>query len=228
MINRVAPVLDWIDARAPLVGPIQSFLDHPVERVSNLLDLMGELTIFLFTNQVITGILLSMFYRPSDATSGGSFDSIKLIMQTVPAGSIIRGLHYYGAQAMVITIFIHIGRVFWCGAYKKPREVTWLLGVGLLLMTLGLSFTGYLLPWNQEAYWATMVGTAIPGYTPIIGGTIVSILRSGSALTGETITRFYSIHMLLLPALLTVLLVAHLGMTVKQGVSFLTEEWLDG
>ena len=189
---------------------------------------MGEITIFLFTNQVITGILLALYYRPSDAAQGGSFDSIKTIMESVPAGSIIRGLHYYGAQAMVITIFIHMGRVFWCGAYKKPREVTWLLGVLLLLTTLGFAFTGYLLPWNQEAYWATMVGTAIPGYTPVLGNLIVSILRSGDALTGDTITRFYSIHMLLLPLTLSGLLIWHLAMTIKQGVSFLTEEWLDG
>ncbi len=227
-MDRLVEAGEWFDARVPVWSPIKGFLDHPVQRFTNLFDLMGELTIFIFTNQVITGILLAMYYRPSDAETGGSFDSIKLIMQSVPAGNIIRGLHYYGAQAMVITIFIHIGRVFWCGAYKKPREVTWMLGVGLFLTTLGLAFTGYLLPWNQEAYWATMVGTAIPGYTPIIGNLIVSLLRSGDALTGETISRFYSIHMLLLPGALIGLLVWHLAMTVKQGVSFLTEEWLDG
>lgn len=228
MISRLNPVLDWIDARLPVITPTRHFMDHPVQRFSNVLDLMGELTMFMFVNQVITGILLSMYYRPSDATQGGSFDSIKLIMEQVPAGAMIRGLHYYGAQAMVITIFLHMGRVFWCGAYKKPREITWLLGVGLFLVTLGFAFTGYLLPWNQEAYWATMVGTAIPSYTPFIGNVIVSIMRSGSALTGETITRFYSIHMLLLPVSLSILLVFHLYLTVKQGVSFLTEEWLDG
>lgn len=227
-MDRLVEAGEWFDARVPVWGPIKSFLDHPVQQFTNLFDLMGEVTLFIFTNQVITGILLAMYYRPSDAETGGSFDSIKALMQTVPAGSIIRGLHYYGAQAMVITIFIHIGRVFWCGAYKKPREVTWILGVGLLLTTLGLAFTGYLLPWNQEAYWATMVGTAIPGYTPVIGNLIVSLLRGGDALTGVTISRFYSIHMLILPGALIGLLVWHLAMTIRQGVSFLTEEWLDG
>jgi ubiquinol-cytochrome c reductase cytochrome b subunit len=228
MIDRLNTTGEWIDSRMPLVGPTKSFFAHPVNRFENILDLMGELTLFLFVNQLITGVLLAMFYRPSDAEVGGSFASIKSIMETVPFGSLVRGLHYYGAQAMVITIFFHIGRVFWLGAYKKPRELTWLLGVGLFLTTLAFAFTGYLLPWNQEAYWATMVGTAIPGYTPVIGGYIVGVMRSGAALTGDTISRFYSVHMLLLPGTLITLLIFHLALTIKQGVSFLTEEWVDG
>ncbi len=218
------PLLRWLDTRGiNLTGPVIGFFLHPVERFSSLLDLAGETTLFLFVNQLLTGVLLAMYYRPSPVDA---FSSIQYLTYTVPAGMWIRGLHVYGASAMVITVFIHMCRVFWYGGYKKPRELTWVMGCILLIATLGLSFTGYLLPWNQEAYWATIVGTQIPGYTPIIGGFIVDLLRGGNDLTGATITRFYAVHMLIFPGLLMGALLVHLALVIRQGVFFLTEEWI--
>jgi quinol-cytochrome oxidoreductase complex cytochrome b subunit len=201
--------------------PLAEFLLHPVDRFSNLLDLAGEVTLFLFVNQLITGVMLALFYRP---TTTEAFSSLQSITYVVPAGMWLRGLHVYGASAMVITVFIHMCRVFYYGGYKKPREITWVLGVILLLCTLALSLTGYLLPWNQEAYWATIVATQIPGYTPFIGGWVVSLLRGGADLTGATITRFYAVHMLIIPGILMGVLVFHLALVIRQGVFFLTEE----
>jgi quinol-cytochrome oxidoreductase complex cytochrome b subunit len=218
------PLVRWLDERGVgITRPLAEFLLHPVERFSNIFDLAGETTLFLFINQLLTGVMLAVFYRP---TTGEAFTSLQNLSYVVPAGQWIRGLHVYGASAMVVTIFIHMCRVFSYGGYKKPRELTWVLGVILLLCTLGLSFTGYLLPWNQEAYWATIVGTQIPGYTPLIGQWVVTLLRGGADLTGVTLTRFYAIHMLILPGVLIGALVFHLALVVRQGVFFLTEEWL--
>lgn len=218
----LVPLARWLDERgAAIYGPVGAFLMHPVDRFSNLLDLAGEATLFLFINQLITGVLLAVLYRP---TTTGAFSSLQNITYVVPAGQWIRGLHVYGASAMVVAVFIHMCRVFWYGGYKKPRELTWVLGVVLLIATLGLSFTGYLLPWNQEAYWATIVGTYIPFYTPFVGSWVVTLLRGGFDLTGATLTRFYSIHMLILPGLLMGVLVFHLALVIRQGVFFLTEE----
>jgi len=217
-----APMVSGLDERGIGVHRgIGEFLLHPVDRFSNILDLAGEVTLFLFINQLITGIMLALFYRP---TTTGAFSSLQNITYVVPGGVWMRGLHVYGASAMVVTVFIHMCRVFWYGGYKKPRELTWVLGVILLISTLALSLTGYLLPWNQEAYWASIVATQIPGYTPFIGDWVVSLMRGGGDLTGDTITRFYTVHMLILPGLLMGALVFHLALVIRQGVFFLTEE----
>lgn len=216
------PLVRWADERGVGIHrPIAEFLLHPVDRFTNILDLAGEVTLFLFVNQLITGIMLALFYRP---TVTEAFSSLQSVTYVVPAGMWLRGLHVYGASAMVIAVFIHMCRVFWYGGYKKPREVTWVLGSILFLLTLALSLTGYLLPWNQEAYWATIVATQIPGYTPFIGGWVVSLLRGGADLTGATITRFYAVHMLIIPGILMGVLVFHLALVIRQGVFFLTEE----
>ncbi len=218
------PLVRWFDGRGVnIIKPVMEFLAHPVERFTNLFDLAGETTLFLFVNQLLTGVLLAILYRP---TTTEAFTSLQNISYIVPAGQWIRGLHVYGASAMVVTVFIHMCRVFYYGGYKKPRELTWVLGVILLICVLGLSFTGYLLPWNQEAYWATIVGTQIAGYTPFIGQWVVGLLRGGADLTGDTVTRFYAVHMLLFPGLLMGTLVFHLALVVRQGVFFLTEEWI--
>ena len=219
----VLPLVRALDDRGISVQRgVAEFLLHPVDRFSNLLDLAGEVTLFLFINQLITGVMLAIFYRSSTLDA---FVSLQNITYVVPAGVWIRGLHVYGASGMVLTVFIHMCRVFWYGGYKKPRELTWVLGVILLVATLGLSFTGYLLPWNQEAYWATIVGTQIPGYTPLIGSWVVALLRGGADLSAVTLTRFYAIHMLVLPGLLMGALLFHLALVIRQGVFFLTEEY---
>jgi quinol-cytochrome oxidoreductase complex cytochrome b subunit len=206
-------------------------LKHPVPKATHPLDYLGEATIFVFLNQAITGIMLAMFYNgsanqpysynPTTGLAGASiaWQSVYNIMHNVPAGSLIRSMHFWGNYFMVVLVFAHMLRGFYVGAYKYPRELTWLTGVGLLFVTLGFAFTGYLLPWDQKAYWATTVGINIGASVPIIGDVVGNLLRGGPSLSGTTLTRFLAIHMLVLPALLVTLMGVHILLTNIQGVS---------
>jgi quinol-cytochrome oxidoreductase complex cytochrome b subunit len=158
-----------------------------------------------------------MFYRP-DAT-GGAYESMRYIVDDAFLGQFVRGMHKWGASVMVILIFLHMGRVFFFGAYKYPREMTWIIGVVLLILTLAMSFTGYLLPFDDRAYWATIVGVNINGTAPILGPYISDFLRAGPEFGATTLSRFYAIHMLLLPALIIALIGAHLYLVSKLGIS---------
>jgi ubiquinol-cytochrome c reductase cytochrome b subunit len=157
-----------------------------------------------------------MYYSPSP---DHAYESIKYLDGTVTSGAVIRGIHHWGASAMVVLCVAHMIRVFTMGAYKYPREANWLLGVALLFVVLGFGFTGYLLPWDQKAYWATAVGTNIAGTTPIIGAKLVALLRGGSQQGAATLTRFYALHVLLLPVLLSTIVGLHLVLVVRQGVA---------
>ena len=167
-------------------------------------------------NQIVTGILLTIYYVP---TPDQAYATVRYISTQVPAGWLIRGLHHWGASAMVVLAALHMLRVILHGAYKYPREVTWLTGVGLLLIVLGFGFTGYLLPWDQKAYWATTVGTRIAEVTPLVGRWILLLMRGGEELTGVTLARFYGVHVWALPAGLMMLLLAHLYLVVRIGIS---------
>jgi len=167
-------------------------------------------------NQIVTGILLTIYYVP---TPDQAYETVRYISTQVPAGWLIRGLHHWGASAMVVLTALHMLRVILHGAYKYPREVTWLTGVGLLLIVLGFGFTGYLLPWDQKAYWATTVGTRIAEVTPLVGRWILLLMRGGEELTGVTLARFYGVHVWALPATLMMLLLAHLYLVVRIGIS---------
>jgi quinol-cytochrome oxidoreductase complex cytochrome b subunit len=145
-------------------------------------------------------------------------------MNGVAFGWLIRGIHHWGASLMVVFVFVHMLRTFYMAAYKYPREITWLTGVGLLLATLGMGFTGYLLPWNQRAYWATTVGTEIPGTAPFIGPFLIRILRGGTELSGVTLARFFSVHTWFLPAVILLLIGVHMYLIVRLGISSLPEE----
>ncbi|MDB5077441.1 MAG: cytochrome b subunit of the bc complex [Chloroflexi bacterium] len=229
---RMNPAMRWVDDRLHISGVVDAALSHPVPKRVHPLDYLGESTLFVFINQMITGILLAMFYNAS-AQSAYAFDpatgkaaptiawtSIQHIMSSaVPAGSLIRSMHYWGNYFMVVLVFAHMLRGFYVGAYKYPRELTWLTGVALLLVTLGFAFTGYLLPWDQKAYWATQVGVNIGASAPILGPTIGLLLRGGPTLNGDTLTRFFAIHMLVLPALIVTLIGVHILLTNIQGVS---------
>jgi ubiquinol-cytochrome c reductase cytochrome b subunit len=214
-------LLDWLEER---LGPVRPFLNaqlyHKVPRNVSPLDFLGLVSIFLFLNQFITGVLLAAWYQPSPSTA---WASVYHIMHSVPGGWFVRDMHYWGANAMVVAVFFHMLRVFYVGAYKKPREITWLAGVGLLGVTILFAFTGYLLPWDQQSYWATMVGTWMPSYTPFIGQFIVRLARGGSYLSAATLTRFYAVHMLVLPALLLVLFGIHFGMVLKTQMTIVEE-----
>jgi quinol-cytochrome oxidoreductase complex cytochrome b subunit len=176
---------------------------------------------FLFAMQAVTGILLSAYYVP---TPDHAYDSIQYIMNEVAFGWLIRGIHHWGATLMVIVVFLHMLRTFYFGAYKYPREITWLTGVVLLLATLGMGFTGYLLPWNQKAYWATTVGTSIAETVPGVGPFIGRVLRGGTDLSAMTLARFYSVHIWWLPAVIGALIGIHLYLVIRLGISSIPHE----
>jgi len=208
---------DWLADRLPL-DAVQAAIDHktvPQHRHS-FWYYLGGMTLFFFGVQVATGILLLLYYRPS-ATE--AYDSVQFIMTRVPFGWLIRSIHSWSANLMVFAAFVHLFSVLYLKAYRKPREITWLSGMLLLFITMGFGFTGYLLPWNELAFFATRVGTDIPGAIPIIGEPIVTFLRGGSDVTGATLTRFFGIHVAVLPAITTVLLGLHLVLVQWHGMS---------
>lgn len=176
----------------------------------------GSLLLFSFLVQIITGILLSMNYSPSVESA---WPSVNYIMTEVRFGNLVRSIHHWGSSAMVVLLLIHLVQVFVWGAYKKPREFTWMVGVLLLLLTLGLAFTGYLLPWDQKAYWATKVGLGITSTAPGIGESIKTLLQGGPSMGNLTLTRFFSIHVFILPGLLIAFVVVHLYLFRVHGVT---------
>jgi quinol-cytochrome oxidoreductase complex cytochrome b subunit len=198
-----------------LQGIYDTVFDRKVPKV-NWWFTLGSASLFLFVMQVVTGIFLSVYYVPSP---DHAYDSIQYIMNGVTFGWLIRGIHHWGATLMVIFVFIHMLRTFYYAAYKFPRELTWVTGVVLLLATLGMGFTGYLLPWNQKAYWATTVGTEIPGTIPVIGPFITSILRGGSELSAVTLARFYSVHIWFLPLVILLVIGIHMYLIIRLGIS---------
>jgi len=205
----------WLDERLGLQTIYDTVLDRKVPKV-NWFYTLGSASLFLFVMQAVTGIFLTVYYVPSP---DHAYDSIQYIMNGVAFGWLIRGIHHWGATLMVIVVFFHMLRTFFFASYKYPRELTWLTGVGLLLCTLGMGFTGYLLPWNQRAYWATTVGTEIPGTAPFIGPFITSILRGGTDLSGVTLARFFSVHIWWLPAAIVLLIGVHMYLIIRLGIS---------
>ncbi|MCS7010108.1 MAG: cytochrome b N-terminal domain-containing protein [Anaerolineales bacterium] len=205
----------WLEERLGLSDLYKSLLDRP-EPKGNWWNTLGSASLFLFLMQGLTGIFLTVYYTPSP---DHAYDSIQYIMTGVRFGWLIRGIHHWGASLMVLVVFIHMLRVFVTASYKYPRELTWLVGVGLLLLTLGMGFTGYLLPWNQKSYWATTVGTAIAGTAPFIGEFIMKALRGGSDLSALTLSRFFAAHIWILPGLLAALIGVHLYLIIKHGES---------
>ena len=206
----------WLDERLDLTGIRHSLLDRPVARGLTWWHTLGSATLAVFMVQVVTGVVLAMYYSPSP---DHAHESIRYIERVVTSGTVVRGIHHWGSSAMVVLTVAHMLRVFTMGAYKYPREVNWLLGVALLFVVLGFGFTGYLLPYDQKAYWATQVGTNIAGTTPLIGAKLVTLLRGGSQQGAATLTRFYSLHVLLLPLLLVGVVALHLVLVVRQGVA---------
>ena len=205
----------WIDERAGIGSIWQAIFLRKVPKV-NWLYTFGSATLFVATIQAVTGILLTIYYVP---TPDHAHASVQYIMNDVTFGWLIRGLHHWGASAMVVLVFLHMLRTFYFAAYKFPREITWITGVFLLLTTIGFGFTGYLLPWDQKAYWATTVGTNIAGSVPGLGLLIAKVMRGGESISGLTLSRFYGTHIWVLPALLLLLLGVHLYLVIKIGIS---------
>lgn len=206
---------DWLDERTGWRDGWRGLFLRNVPRV-NWGYTLGSATLFALLNQMFTGILLTVYYVPDVEQAHAS---VEYITNDVPAGWLIRGLHHWGATAMVVLVLAHMLRVIIYGAYKYPRELTWLTGVVLLVTTLGLGFTGYLLPWDQKAFWATTVGTRIVGAVPLVGDSAMRFLRGGEEITGLTLTRFFGAHVWMLPALLIIVTVVHLLLVVRLGIS---------
>jgi quinol-cytochrome oxidoreductase complex cytochrome b subunit len=208
---------DWFDERFDVRISLQSFLKKPVPKHAiRWYFCLGGLAFALFVIQAVTGILLSLYYRP---TTQGAYDSILFIMNNVRFGWLIRSIHSWSSTLMIAMVILHMLRVFLTGAYKKPRELNWVAGVLLLLVTMAFGFTGYLLPWDQKALWGSTVGSEILGVVPVIGEMLLGLLRGGPDITGLTLTRFYGVHMLVLPAVMLVLLLVHFIIIRRQGIS---------
>lgn len=210
-----ARLASWLDERFGWRRVWEAIFLRRVPKV-NWLYTLGSATLFVAVNQIVTGILLTIYYVP---TPDHAYDSVQYITTQVPAGWLIRGLHHWGASAMVVLTGLHMLRVLLHGAYKYPREVTWFTGVGLLLLVLGFGFTGYLLPWDQKAYWATTIGTRIAGVAPLIGDAILRVMRGGPELSAVTLARFFGAHVWILPGGLLTLLVIHLYLVIRIGIT---------
>ncbi len=207
----------WVDDRYHFSEPLAKLLNKPVPKYAlHWWYCLGGITAFLFVVQGITGILLAFYYKP---TPEAAYASIQYIETQVYLGSAIRAIHHWGANAMIVMCVAHMLRVFIMGAYKRPRELNWMSGVFLLILTLVFGFTGYLLPWDQRAFWATTVGSEIAGSVPAIGNLALVFLRVGWSVTGETLSRFYGLHVIVVPLLTVVFMGAHFLMIRRQGVT---------
>jgi len=212
-----ATIRHWLDARFDwddLTAPLRH-KTVPSHRLSYWY-FLGGITLFLFGIQVATGILLLLYYRPG---ANDAFESVQYIMTRVQFGWLIRSIHSWSANLMIFTAFAHMFSVLLLKAYRKPRELTWVSGVILLFLVMGFGFSGYLLPWNTLAYFATKVGTEITGQVPLVGKPMMIFLRGGEEVTGATLTRFFGFHVAILPGLVTLLLLLHLLLVQRLGIS---------
>lgn len=209
--------LAWLDERLKIKGLVEYMGGKSVPQHSHsIFYYLGGLTLFLFIVQVITGILLLMYYRPG---SDSAYESVRFIISEVSFGWLIRSIHSWSANLMVLSAFLHMFTIFFTQAYRKPREMTWYTGIGLLALAMTFGFSGYLLPWNELAFFATRVGTGMAGAVPVIGDYLLIIMRGGEEVTGATIGRFFGLHVAILPALFVALLTGHLILVQRQGMS---------
>jgi cytochrome b6 len=217
--NAAAPASRFERAAARLgfeeLAHLAAKKDVPIHRYT-VFYYLGGMALFLFLLQVATGILLLLYYRPSAAEA---YESIQYIMSEVPFGWLMRSIHSWGANLFVAVVVLHLLSVFFLKAYRSPREATWISGAILFFLTLGFGFSGYLLPWNELSYFATKVGTDVPAQIPFLGPLLSRILRGGSEVSGATLSRFYGIHVAILPAITTLFLGAHLFLVQKHGMS---------
>ena len=209
-------ILDYLNARMGITSRHRRVMDKPVPGWINYFYCFGGVTFTLFIVQLLTGLLLSIHYIPSEAEA---YPSIQRLHQTVPLGGLLRSIHHWAANLMVVMVLLHMLRVFITGSYKNPRELNWIAGALLLAMTLAFGFTGYLLPWDQKAYWATVVGTNMLGSMPLFGPYLAALVRGGTEVTGQTLLRFYSLHMLWFPVLTVFFLWVHFHILRRLGIS---------
>ena len=209
-------LFDWLDTRTGFRAARGHLLDEPLPPGVGWWFITGSILLFLLGVQVVTGVVLTMYYVPSPEHA---YDSVRFISDRLPLGGIVRGLHFFGASFIVIAAVVHMLRVVLFGSYKKPREVTWMTGVVLLLIIMGFALTGYLLPWDQKAYWATTVTINIARSTPFLGDQTAGLMRGGMELGALTLLRWYAAHVFLLPAALIAFVIAHLYLMRRHGIS---------
>ncbi|MBI4186870.1 MAG: cytochrome b N-terminal domain-containing protein [Chloroflexi bacterium] len=216
-------IYDAIDKRLTIKKTIRDQLNHPVlEHVNPLkhprafVYCFGGITAFIIVLMFLTGLFMLVYYIPSP---DHAYDSVQYIMNNVTMGWLVQGIHFWGATAVVVMIVLHMLRVYFHGAYKNPRELNWVVGILLLLIVLGFSFTGYLLPWTQRSYWATSVGTSMISLVPFVGDYLLKLVRGGAEIGAPTLLRFFAIHIGFLPLMLVLLLGAHFFIVRRQGIS---------
>ncbi|MBI3680272.1 MAG: cytochrome b N-terminal domain-containing protein [Acidobacteria bacterium] len=209
-------ILDWIDHRTGLETAVRNFLYEDIPASSGFHQVFGSVALFLFLVQAFTGAMLAFNYAPSP---GEAYNSVKYIMTELTGGRLIRGLHHWGSSMMIVVVVLHMTQVFLWGAYKKPREATWMVGCVLMMMTLGFGLTGYLLPWDNRAYWGTVVTTQIAGLAPGAGPYVVRLMGADGGVGVVTFSRFYALHTLLLPLAIVLLIAFHIYLVRKHGVA---------
>jgi menaquinol-cytochrome c reductase cytochrome b subunit len=208
--------VDWVDERTSLSGAGRWVMFRKVPKGTNWFYTLGSATLFAFLNQAVTGVFLAMYYDPSPTRA---YESTRYITNEAFLGEFVRGMHKWGSTVMVILIFLHMGRVFFFGAYKYPRELNWVIGVALLILTFVMALTGYLLPFDQRSFWATVVANNITASGPLVGPYLGDFLRAGPEFGATTLSRFYAIHMLLIPGAIFALIGAHLFLVTKLGTT---------
>jgi quinol-cytochrome oxidoreductase complex cytochrome b subunit len=210
-------VVDWVDERTSLSGAGRWLLFRKVPKGTNWFYTLGSATMFAFLSQAITGVFLAMYYRPDAA--GGAYESVRHINDDVFLGEFVHGMHKWGSSVMVILIFLHMARTFFFGAYKYPRELNWVIGVALLVLTFVMALTGYLLPFDQRSFWATIVANNITASGPFVGPYLGDFLNGGADFNATTLSRFYAIHMMLVPGIIGALIGAHLYLVARLGTT---------
>jgi ubiquinol-cytochrome c reductase cytochrome b subunit len=224
MKRRLETIANWFEDRAGIQSAARRFLCEDIPGSSGWRQVFGSVALFLILVQAFTGVLLALNYAPA---TGEAYNSMRYILTEVTAGRLIRGLHHWGASLFLVVVVMHMIQVFLYGSYKKPRETTWISGVTLFLFALAFGLTGYLLPWDNRAYWGTVVTTRIAGQAPVIGPYIVNFMGAKAAVGAVTFARFYGLHVLVLPAVTVLLVLLHVYLVRRHGVTpTLSDEWL--
>jgi menaquinol-cytochrome c reductase cytochrome b subunit len=211
-----ASAIGWVEERTGISPFLRGFLFRKTPKGTNWFYTLGSGTMFAFLSQAVTGVFLAMYYEPDPTRA---YESASRITNEVFLGEFVRGMHKWGSTVMIILIFVHMARTFFFGAYKYPRELNWVIGVVLLVLTLAMGLTGYLLPFDQRSFWATVVAVNINASGPIVGPYLADFLRAGAEFGPTTITRFYALHMLAIPGLIAALIGAHLYLVAKLGTT---------
>lgn len=216
-------IYDWIDERLDITPMWRDIADHevpehvnPAHHFSAFVYCFGGLTFFITVIQILSGMFLTMYYVPDIINA---WESVRYLQNEVAYGQIVRGMHHWGASLVIVMMFLHTLRVFFQGAYKKPRELNWVVGVSIFVVMLGLGLTGYLLPWDMKSYFATKVTLEIVATAPIVGEFAQSLLAGGEILGAQTLARFFAIHVFFLPAALLALMGVHFILIRRQGIS---------